>query len=293
MSKNKTTEEFILSANEKHNNYYDYSLVEYINAKTKVKIICPEHGEFIQTPRFHIMGQKCPKCSNVKMDIDYFILKSSKLHNYKYDYSLVEYKNTKTLINIICPIHGTFKQKPKDHLLGKGCSKCVGKNMNTDDFINKSNIIHGYKYDYSLSNYVNAKTKLKIICPEHGEFMQTPNSHISGKGCPVCKESKGEIHIRKILNKLNIEFKPQHRFVDCVNKKELPFDFYLPKYNTCIEYHGEQHYKPVKYFGGAIKFLKTKNNDSIKLKYCLNNNIKLIIINDINKIDNIIKTNLN
>jgi hypothetical protein len=292
MSKNKTTEEFIINANKKHAYKYDYSLVNYVNAKTKVKIICPEHGEFMQTPRFHIIGQKCPKCSNVKMDLEYFILKSNKLHNYKYDYSLVEYKNNKILINIICPVHGNFKQKPKDHLLGKGCSKCAGKNMNTEEFIINANKKHAYKYDYSLVNYVNAKTKVKIICPEHGEFMQTPNSHNNGKGCPICKESKGETHIRKTLNELNIDFKPQHKFIDCVNKKELPFDFYLPKYNTCVEYHGEQHYKPVKHFGGAIKFLKTKTNDSIKLNYCLNKGIKLIIINDINKIYDIIKNQL-
>jgi hypothetical protein len=292
MSKNKTTKEFISDANKKHDNYYDYSLVNYINAKTKVTIICPEHGKFMQIPRFHIMGQKCPKCSNVKMDTDYFIMKSNNLHEHKYDYSLVEYKNNRGLINIICPIHGSFKQKPKDHLLGKGCSKCAGKNMTTNDFVIKGKKTHDNKYDYSLVNYVSAKTKVTIICPEHGEFMQTPNSHTNGKGCPVCKESKGEIYIRKILNNLNIKFKPQHKFSDCTNKKELPFDFYLPEHNTCIEYQGEQHYKPVKHFGGAIKFLKTKTNDSIKLKYCLNNDIKLIIINDIDKIYDIIKNDL-
>ena len=231
------------------------------------------------------------------MDIT-LINKLNKVHNNKYDYSKSVYINARSKITIICPEHGEFSQVYHAHLSGSGCPKCAlikkgkSKNSTTEEFVTKANKVFNGFYDYSLVNYKKAKIPVIIICPEHGEFMQTPNSHTNGKGCPICKESKGEIQIRKILNNLNIKFKPQHKFADCTNKKELPFDFYLPEHNTCIEYQGEQHYKPVKHFGGAIKFLKTKTNDSIKLKYCLNNDIKLIIVNDIDKIYDIIKNNL-
>jgi hypothetical protein len=287
MSKRKTTKEFIEYSILKHGNKYDYSKVKYINAKTKVKIICPKHGEFKQLPRYHEKGQKCIKCSGLYMDTKLFIYKAKKIHRNKYDYSKVKYFNNRIKIKIICPEHNNFEQKPKDHLLGKGCPKCVGIGKNTNDFILESDIIHENKYNYSKIQYVNAKTKVKIICPKHGEFKQTPNSHLQGKGCPICKESKGEKKIRLFLNKNNIKYKIQFKFIDCKNIRALPFDFYLPNKNMCIEFQGEQHYKPFKYFGGNKKYLKTRKNDLIKYDYCLANDIKLIIIkysDDINKI---------
>jgi Zn-finger nucleic acid-binding protein len=288
MSNKKTTQEFINSGKKVHGDKYDYSLANYINAKTKIKIICSKHGIFEQIPRQHISGYNCPKCSGVYMDTQYFLEKSNNTHNFKYDYSKVHYEKSTKPVIIKCQIHGNFKQKPKDHLLGKGCPKCAGKNKNTGDFISESKKIHGDKYDYLLANYINAKTKIKIICPLHGVFEQTPNSHLNGKGCPICKISKGERKIRNLLINKNIEFIPQKKFNKCKNIKELPFDFYLPKYNTCIEYHGEQHYKIVKHFGGKGKFKKLKENDAIKLKFCLENKINLIIISKLNDIENFI-----
>ena len=282
--KYKTTEEFTQKASENHNNKYDYSLTNYINAKTKVKIICPIHGEFEQIPRNHIRGQHCQKCSGVYMDNNYFIEKSKLFHGDKYNYSLVNYTTQLKKIQIICPVHGMFEQKPKDHLLGKGCSKCSGKNKTTDDLIKEFNEINNSKYDYSKVIYKDAKSKIKIICPNHGEFEQTPNAHLRGHGCPICRESKGEREIRNYLINNNLKFISQYKFLNCKNKKHLPFDFYLPDYNTCVEFNGEQHYKPVKYFGGINKFKEVQINDSIKLNYCKINNINLIIINDIENI---------
>ena len=288
MSNKKTTQEFIKNAKLMHGDRYDYSEAEYINAKTKIKIICQIHGLFEQIPRQHINGYNCPKCSGVYMDKTYFIEKSKKIHNLKYDYSNVEYENNSKHVVISCPIHNNFIQKPKDHLLGKGCPKCVGKNKTTKDFINQSINIHGKRYDYSNVKYINATDKIKIICLEHGEFKQTPNSHLTGKGCPSCKDSKGERNIRNILIKKNIKFIQQKKFNECKNIKELPFDFYLPDHNTCIEYHGEQHYKAVKHFGGLEKFEKQKNNDAVKINFCIIQKINLIIISNINEIEKII-----
>lgn len=138
--------------------------------------------------------------------------------------------------------------------------------------------MHGDKYDYSLVKYKNAHTKVKIICPLHGEFKQTPNCHVIGSGCPTCNESKGEKEIRTYLKENNIKFKQQKSFPDCKYKYPLRFDFYLPEYNCCIEFNGIQHYEPSEFFGGVDAFELNQIRDKIKKEYCDNNNIPLIII---------------
>lgn len=185
-----TAEEFINKAREVHGNKYDYSKINYVNSRTKVCIICPEHGEFWQKPNDHLMGKGCPKCSgNGKLNTNEFIKKARAVHGDKYDYSKVEYVNTNTKVCIICPKHGEFWQTPSGHLSGKGCHKCYkeSRSSTTEEFINKAREIHGNKYDYSKVNYVNAYTKVCIICPEHGEFWQIPAVHLNGHGCPNCQ----------------------------------------------------------------------------------------------------------
>jgi hypothetical protein len=122
-----------------------------------------------------------------------FIIESNIIHNNKYDYSLVEYVNNKTKVKIICPIHGEFEQVAKNHLMGCNCPNCgfdsqvYKRRKHTPDFIIESNIIHNNKYDYKLVNYVNAHSKVNIICNIHGQFQQTPKAHITLKqGCPSC-----------------------------------------------------------------------------------------------------------
>ena len=86
------------------------------------------------------------------------------------------------------------------------------------------------RYDYSKVNYVNNRTDVIIICPIHGEFLQTPSDHFQGCGCSLCnKKSKGEIKITRFLTNNNIKFEREKRFSDCKNILPLPFDFYIPK----------------------------------------------------------------
>ena len=189
-----TTDEFIAKAKKIHGDKYDYSKVEYVNDRTKVCIICPKHGEFWQTPNSHLNGYGCSKCAyEVKgkrrsFSKEEFIKKTRKVHGDKYDYSKVNYVNNYTKVCIICHEHGEFWQTPSAHLRGQGCPKCKSKKQTctTDEFIAKAKKIHGDKYDYSKVNYLNRKTKVCIICPDHGEFWQTPNHHLSGCGCPKC-----------------------------------------------------------------------------------------------------------
>ena len=287
--KKSNNNDFIYRANLVHNNKYDYSKSIYVNSKIKTTIICSKHGEFEQTPNSHLKGSGCPICYREKDSVlrdntQSFIYKANLVHNNKYKYSDIDYINSKTKVKINCEIHGDFKQKPNHHLNGHGCPKCgninIGDyNRNTlDEFINKAIKVHSNKYDYSKSIYVNSKIKTIIICPVHGEFMKTPNHHLKGSGCPTCKESKGEKIIREWLIENKIKFKPQYKFSDCKYKRLLPFDFYLPDYNICIEFNGIQHYKIVEGFVNLKEFNDIQIRDAIKKKYCNKNNIKLIII---------------
>lgn len=266
---------YVELAKKVHDNYYDYSLVDYKNINHSIEIICPIHGSFFQFAQSHIQGSGCRLCSLQKNFID----KSNLLYNYKFDYSKVNYINQTTEVIIICPIHGEFKQTPKNHYRGE-CKNCADdrKKYTNEEFIEKCKIIHKNKYDYSLVNYIGIYDKIKIKCPVHGYFEIRPTDHLNNKGCPFCNESKGEKKILEILENNNIFFIRQYKFNECKNINQLPFDFYLPDYNICIEFDGIQHYKPVKYFGGINKLKYTQNNDKIKTEYCENNNIRLIRI---------------
>ena len=146
---NKNAENFIAKAKLIHGNKYDYSLVDYKNNSTKVKIICPIHGVFEQTPHDHLQKKQCKRCANVTNTED-FIAKSKIIHNNQYDYSLVDYKNTRENIKIICPIHGVFEQKPYIHLQGSGCKICGDskgeKRINT--FLQNNSIIFEHPKEY-------------------------------------------------------------------------------------------------------------------------------------------------
>ena len=289
---------FITRFNIIHNNKYDYSKSEFIDMKTNICIICSEHGEFWQKPKMHASGNGCPSCgiikrtNSLKSNTDDFIVKSNMVHDNKYDYSKTNYISVNKPVIIICPEHGEFWQKPSVHLTGSGCQIC-GKSIKktTDNFIVEARKVHNNKYDYSKAEYTGAYDNVIIICPEHGEFLQGARYHLSGQGCPVCNLSKGENKVSDFLIKNNIIHFKQYRFNDCRNKNPLPFDFYLPNHNICIEYDGIQHFREDSkwYSEDLIK------NDKIKTKYCKDNNIKLIRISylDFNEIENILLRELN
>ena len=287
--------DFIEKANLIHNNKYDYSKVSYIDWCTKVKIICPIHGEFEQIPNNHLKGCNCPKCGNIirndilRKSLFKFIVDSQNIHKFKYDYSKVYYQTTHKKVIIICPIHGEFEQSPSHHINGSGCPYCSGCKHNNKTFIDKAELVHGYKYDYSLVNYINKRIPVKIICPIHGEFEQKPDYHLRGSGCQICNESKGEKQIKKFLISNDINFIKYKIFENCVDLRVLPFDFYLPDLNTCIEYDGRQHFEVVNEWGGEEGLKDRVKKDKIKTDYCNDNGIKLIRItykdNIINKLN--------
>jgi len=275
------TQEYINKVKKLHNCKFDYSLTSYINKYSKIEVICPNHGVFKITASHHAKGIGCSKCSKTHhYTNEEFIEKAIKAHNNEFNYSLCNYINANTKVKIVCPKHGIFEQVASVHLNGRGCPICTNekRHLTTDDFTNKSIEIHGNKYDYSKVKYEKNREKVIITCKKHGDFTQTPHSHLKGQGCPICKESKGEKEIADFLLKHNIKAIREHKFTNCKNINPLPFDFYLPDLNICIEFNGEQHYKPMEYFGGVKSFKLQKEKDNIKKEYCINKNINLITI---------------
>lgn len=274
MPKKLSTSDFILNAKAIHGDMYDYSQSVYINTRTKIKIICKKHGEFSQKAGHHLNGSKCPECvreqkTNTK---DIFIEKARKVHGDRFDYSAINYINNKTKLKIICPINGEFWQFPNNHLAGY--TPFDDKNTKTTSyFINKSQNVHGDKYDYSGVDYKHNNQKVKIICPKdgHGEFWQLPHNHSkpSGSGCPKCNQSQYEECIRMFLSKQGIDFIEKDRLI----LDGLELDFYIPDYNIAIEidglfYHSESNGKGVNYH----------NNKTV---LCRNKGIKLFHFTDV------------
>jgi hypothetical protein len=280
------TATFIQKANLIHKSKYNYSKSIYVDSKTNLVIICPIHNEFLQSSNRHISQKSgCPKCScyGNRITQEQFIEQANKIHDFLYDYSLVNYKHRRKSIKIVCKEHGSFFQMPDNHLNGSICPKCqeIKQRMTRDEFISKANEIHLFKYDYSEINYVNRITKLKIRCLDHGFFWQTPKNHLAKNGCMKCNESLGERKIKTILEKHRIQYKQQYKFNNYKYKKPLPFDFAIFKKNKLhglMEYQGEQHYNPLSFGRNSETFEITSLRDKIKKQYCNENKISFLEI---------------
>lgn len=421
----KLKEDFIRKAKEKWGETtYDYSLVDYVNNKTKVEIVCKEHGSFWIRPNNHLSDQGCPRCSRkhmgekIALTTSKFIERAKAVHGDRYDYSKVDYKRSNNPVTIICPIHGEFQQKPAAHLSGHGCNICnppktlssheefvakmqtqhpnleiisryinsrspitvrckthvhtfettpkrlvagqncqkcyderrgdtirldletikerlrevhgdtyeypniddeylnskskitcickkhgsfentighltnggqgcpqcahdengFNKRLTTEEFIAKSKLIQGDKYDYSKVEYKTSNDEVCIICPEHGEFWQVAAIHLVGSGCPQCNESTMEKFVAAQLERLNVEFEREVSF-DCIGNKRA--DFYLPKQNLVIECQCDQHFVPVDFFGGEETFSSQLQRDIDKFKELTKDEFNVLyIVND-------------
>lgn len=234
---------------------------------------------------------------SIKFNTEEFIIRAKNIHNNFYDYSKFEYITAKTKSIIICPTHGEFQMHPNNHLSSKqGCPKCRGNKISStrishtpdEELFRRFNETHNGKYIYPSQPQIQRKTnyKIKIICPIHGEFEQSYLNHLyKGNGCEKCgnnRLSKGEQRIEEFLMNNNINHIREYSFNKCVNPetgKKLFFDFYLTKFNTCIEFQGKQHYETSNFFkirSGDLE--KIKIRDQLKKEFCLKNNIDLIII---------------
>ena len=271
-----TTEEFIKKANEVHNNKYDYSKVDYVDSNTNITIKCPIHGEFLQSPRNHLTGYGCNKCSkHPKLDLNIIISKCKEIFkNKNYEYSK-SYLCGEHICDIQCPTHGSFRKLISNHLyLKQGCNFCTSTKLSKEEFVERSNIIHQNKYNYSDFDYKNFLTKSIIKCPTHGNFLQAPKKHLFGRGCPNCNSdriSKGEKFIRDFLN-----IKGEKYEYNFPIEGKMRMDFYLSNRKICIEYDGEQHFSTTRFKFGSLEL--SKERDLKKNEYCRKNGIILIRI---------------
>ncbi len=267
---------------------YDYTNTKIIKSNQKVEIGCKSHGSFFVTPNNHLNKKSgCPKCKNVDKN---FIESCNVVHDYRYDYTLVEYVNNRSEIKIKCPAHGIFIQTAMHHKSGSICPECNIEKMrySIPKLIEEGNQIFDNKYDYKYleEDYVGSGTNVRIICPLHGVFKQNIHSHFKRKyGCLKCKPvSKAVLEIEKLLDENEIIFEREKTFEGCKNISLLYFDLYLPKYNICIEYNGRQHYEAVSYFGGEEQLIKQQINDNIKIDFC-KDKMELIIISYIDDVN--------
>lgn len=296
MAKRLTRDEFIEQLAREHPNLE--LLSDYNGNKEYVTVRCKKHDYTFKTkPNWLHAKRGCQKCyderrgENTRSNLEDFVKKANEIHGDKYDYSKVDYVNNKTKIIVICKEHGEFLVRPDKHLSrGDGCPKCanisngLNKRLKYSIFLERALQTHGHFYSYDETTYTSSEEKMKIICPNHGEFWQSPFSHTSGYGCPKCNESRLEHKTRMFLEKNNIEYIYQ------ASKTDLPFierqtlDFYLPKYNMAIECQGKQHFFAVEYFGGEKCFEIICKRDLRKHNLLKENNISLtyIVDDDIN-----------
>jgi hypothetical protein len=212
-----TTEQFVERAKNTHGTRYNYSKTKMNGTSNKVTITCLDHGDFNQLPHDHLRGSGCRGCAgNKKLTTRNFIERASVVHDYKYDYSNVDYKNIKTKVDIVCKEHGIFSQTPTDHIhSGYGCPVCGGtKPVTTKEFIQRSQDVHGNRYDYSRTNIMGMNIDTTIICERHGKFDQRPADHVNGVGCPICS-----LEFRGVYNETFFSNNPE--------KKNLPAIFYV------------------------------------------------------------------
>lgn len=279
---------------------YEFSEFEYKHTEYKSVVINKELNTKHLINPYNLLNHSKNVLSliNAIDKNDYCIKYANTIHNNLYDYSEFNYVGINIDTIIKCHIHGVFMQTYHRHINSQGCPKCSSIKRNnaqintTNYFIKKSIEKHGNMYNYTKSIYITAKNKLIIICNKHGEFEQQACNHLTGRGCPKCKSSKGELKIINYLENNNIKYETQKRFDKCKNILPLPFDFYINEYNLLIEFNGEQHYSDKNYFG-LLKDVKKR--DKIKLDFAKKYGFNYLIIkyDKYNRIDDILNKKIN
>lgn len=254
MARRQTQEEFIKLCREKHKEKYDYSKTIYINKRTKVIVGCKEHGDFEQMSHKHVRGQGCRACAGNKLKTtDEFIQNAKKIHGNRYDYSKVEYKNNQTKVTIICKDHGKFEQTPDNHTNKKqGCAGCAcNLQKTTETFIRQSKEFFKDRFDYSLVDYKNSRSKIILkdtwtdkkiqVIPQRHLFL-----HCKSPQCSVVPNFGFKDDIRasycvkhKLVKMVNIYFKKcKSENCDTTRCRNLAYDGYCAYcFHNLFPYH--------------------------------------------------------
>ena len=244
-------------------------------------------------------GKRCPDCANDK-------LRQERRHDEekvikafeKEGYTVIgKYFNSRTPIEYICPKGHKHECSYDNWMKGNRCPECC---KNLWSLEKAKEYLSQFGYELLEEEYKNSSTLMKMKCPKGHIIYKSISNFYAGHRCNCCNNHQCEQAIEEILNRYNIEFLREYRFEDCKDVRTLPFDFYIPDLNICIEYDGEQHFTPIDFGGKGKEFAEQKFKtqqirDKIKTEYCKNNDIKLIRIPywEFNNVGNILKQELN
>lgn len=248
LKKAKTHEQFMKEIVEKHGDKYDFSKVQYYNSTTKVTVICKDHGEYQVLPQALLKGSDCRKCKGLnKKTTEEFIEKAKSIHGDKYDYSKVNYINSKIKVIITCTLHSNdFEQEPTSHLKGRGCAKCSNHHRsNTEEFIEKAKAIHGDRYDYSEVDYAGVDTHVIVICKAHGPYNVTPYHHLKGENCRKCTGCAKRTQEEFIQKAISIHGSDKFDY-----SKSVYVGVNKPVIITCLKHNEEFKQSPYGHYSG-------------------------------------------
>lgn len=296
--KKESREDFIAEAVAVHGDFYDYSLVpvEMPGNRSKVPIICPIHGRFLQAPMNHKQGKGCRKCGREKArngrsySLDQFLGLVKKKGHSDLEFVQSSWINYTTPMSMVCPNHGRFEQVPERLILGGfGCQKCGWekgaelKKNSTEDFIRRSKELHGDRFTYELTDYRGSNEPVKVTCKKHGVIeLELAYYHLHGWGCRDCgldkHSSLGEEKISRWLKKEKIAFERQKAFPGLKRTRSLRYDFFVNAWNVVIEFNGQQHYQAFEPFGGQSTLELTQESDQIKFNFAQETGLELVII---------------
>lgn len=233
-----TTEEFVSKAQEVHGDRYDYSETTYLGATAPLRIICKDHGAFMQLPYVHVARKgNCPKCvssARIKEAGAELVRKLREWHGDRYDLSEIRYTGVRDPVILVCPEHGRFSIQPMNLLAKHGCPACgtasraqknserTGWAISTEEFIAKCHSTHGTRYDYSKSEFIGRDKKVEIYCEQHGPFWQRAIDHIKGQGCPACGSIDSRNNRAYTTEEFLAKVRPEYR---------AKYDFSLVAYN--------------------------------------------------------------
>lgn len=262
---------------------YELLSTKYWRANDSLKYCCPKHPKEELSMSYTSLknGSRCPYC-NGKATLDE-VETAFRERGYT-PHNLVDYVNSKSKIEYTCPNHpdkelnityGNLKS-------GKGCPYCAGNCVKytltqvSDKFAERG-------YRLTSTEYLNVHENLTYICGKHPNIEQkiTFTNFLSGQGCSVCKQSKGEKLIADYLTEKGVQFTTQYRIKDCRDKLPLPFDFAVfdeNGLNFLIEFDGIQHFREVVRFRGRGSYENTKRRDRIKDSYCDEKGLRLVRI---------------
>lgn len=282
--KKKTHEEFVAQLENINPNIK--ILGKYLGAKHKIECECKICNSIWSTTPDHLLhGKGCIVCNTKKPRTH-----ESFVNDMKGIYPDIEilgkYFDNKTKIECRCLICGNeWSVLPKSLLQRHGCPNCARKKARynrrktQDEFVSQMKIINSNIE--IIGKYVNDRNRIRCRCLNcNNEWESRPSSLLSGSRCPNCMKPKGEDKIERYLQKSNIPYVSQKRFDNLtgVGGKPLSYDFYLHETNILVEFNGEQHDRPINYFGGVEKFKVQQEHDKRKREYAREHNIDLLEI---------------